>query len=255
MAQRVGLDDASLILTGHVPDAELVALYNLCAAMAFPSYDEGFGLPVLEALSCGAVTIGANAASVPEVLGRDDALFDPYDEYSIAAKLEQVLTDEALRASLREHGPVQARRFSWDDTACLSLDAMEKLAKGQRSAYSARESRFPDALDLCVDALARFPPPPDADESAALSRALAISFLPRKWDRQLLVDVSELITHNSRTGCQRVTRGVLLEFLKHPPEGFRVQPVYAVPERDGYFYARDFARLCWGNRPLPPANQ
>ncbi|MHA7882547.1 glycosyltransferase family 4 protein [Nitratireductor rhodophyticola] len=248
LAYNAGLPEDTLVLTGYVQDDDLVALYNLCTVMAFPSYDEGFGLPVLEAMACGAAAIGANTTSVPEVIGRDDALFDPFDEASIATKLEEVLTDDALRLSLSESGVVRARRFSWDETGRRSIRAMEELVKKRKS--RPRISKRINHSRDCIEALAQLSPLPDVTESVKLSADIARSIVPREHQRQLFIDVSELSQRDSRTGCQRVTRSVLLELLKRPPEGFSVKPVYANLEKTGYFYAREFTARVLGKPSL-----
>ena len=76
-ARKQGLREDELVLTGFVSDEDLVVLYNICSGFCFPSMHEGFGLPALEAMQCGAATIGSNTSSIPEVIGRADALFDP----------------------------------------------------------------------------------------------------------------------------------------------------------------------------------
>jgi glycosyltransferase involved in cell wall biosynthesis len=124
-AARAGLAAHELVLTGFVPDDDLVALYNLCGAFCFPSLHEGFGLPPLEAMQCGAPTIGANSSSIPEVIGRADALFDPRNADEIAARLHQALTDEGYRRSLVAHGLQQARTFSWRASASRAWAAFE----------------------------------------------------------------------------------------------------------------------------------
>lgn len=126
LAKDVGLSPDELILTGFVSDSDLLSLYNLCKVFVFPSWHEGFGLPALEAMSCGRAVIGSNTSSIPEVIGRADALFDPRSVESIAMKLEQVLTDEAFRLELERHGLKQAKRFSWDITAQRAIAAIEK---------------------------------------------------------------------------------------------------------------------------------
>lgn len=127
LAERCGLARDALVLTGYVPDDDLVGLYNLASAFVFPSMHEGFGLPALEAMACGTPVIGSDASSIPEVIGRADALFDPTDCAAMSAKIGQVLTDEGLRASLRSHGLVQARQFSWDASAERALEGFEQL--------------------------------------------------------------------------------------------------------------------------------
>lgn len=126
LAKQKGLKTADLIITGYVPDGDLVDLYNLCSVFVFPSWHEGFGLPALEAMSCGAPVISSNTSSLPEVMGREDALFDPYDDDDISAKLFRVLTDGAFRQTLARHGLEQANRFSWDATAKRALSAFER---------------------------------------------------------------------------------------------------------------------------------
>lgn len=128
IARYHGLADGDLVLVGHVTDAELVALYNLAAVFVFPSLREGFGLPVLEAMSCGVPTIGANRTSVPEVIARGDALFDPYSVDDMAEKLQRVLSDKRLREELRVHGLERAKHFSWELSAQRAVQAFERLS-------------------------------------------------------------------------------------------------------------------------------
>ena len=78
-AAEHGLSQEELLLAGYVSDDELLALYRSAALFVFPSLNEGFGLPVLEAISCGAPTIASNTSSLPEVVGNAEALFDPTD--------------------------------------------------------------------------------------------------------------------------------------------------------------------------------
>lgn len=126
LAKKSGLKSGDLVLTGFVSEEDLVALYNLCHAFVFPSWHEGFGLPALEAMHCGCAVIGANTSSVPEVIGLDEALFDARDRQAFTAKLEQVLTDKDFRDKLRSHGLTQASKFSWEQTAALAVQALER---------------------------------------------------------------------------------------------------------------------------------
>lgn len=176
-ARRRGLREDELILTGYVSDAELIGLYQSAALFIFPSLHEGFGLPALEAMACGAPVIGSNTTSLPEVIGLPEAMFDPAAPAAMAAKIAAVLGDPAMLARLREHGRVQAARFSWDATAQRALRAMEALAARSgpaapaptRAALLAELGRLPalgndpeSLLDLafCVAAL------PDLDRPA-----------------------------------------------------------------------------------------
>lgn len=132
LAAEVGLAKDELVLTGFVPEDDLVRLYNLCTVFIFPSIHEGFGLPALEAMSCGRAVIASDTSSLPEVVGRADALFDPRDIASIAGKLEQVLVDATFRNELERHGLRQARQFSWDLTARRALAAIERAGSVRR---------------------------------------------------------------------------------------------------------------------------
>jgi O-antigen biosynthesis alpha-1,2-mannosyltransferase len=119
-----------VIFTGFISDNELIALYSATAAYVFPSLHEGFGLPALEAMACGAPTIGSATTSIPEVIGRQDALFDPTDPAAISRAIRRVLEDLEYANELRVHGVQHSKRFSWDNTACTALIAMETtLAK------------------------------------------------------------------------------------------------------------------------------
>jgi len=127
LANSTGIDKSQLRFTGYLTDEELVWLNNLCMVFVYPSLHEGFGLPALEAMACGAPTIGSNSTSVPEVIGREDALFDPYDEDAISRKMAQVLSDKTFRCELARHGREQAKSFSWDKSARRAIDVFERL--------------------------------------------------------------------------------------------------------------------------------
>lgn len=126
LAEKHGLRANELVLTGFVPEGDLLTLYNLCDVFTFPSLHEGFGLPALEAMACGRAVIGSNCSSLPEVIGREDALFDPRDDQAISDKLKEVLTDTSFRQELERHGLEQAARFSWDKSAKLAIAALEE---------------------------------------------------------------------------------------------------------------------------------
>ncbi|WP_457767585.1 glycosyltransferase [Cyanobium sp. ULC082] len=128
LARSVGITDQQLVIAGHLSDADLALLYRACTVFVFPSWHEGFGLPVLEAMQCGAAVLTSNRSSLPEVMGRADALFDPFNPAAIAERIEKVLRNEPFRLDLKAHAAVQARRFSWQATAAAALAALEQLA-------------------------------------------------------------------------------------------------------------------------------
>jgi len=140
LAESEGMNPANLVFPGHISDLELVKLYNLCKLFVFPSLREGFGLPVLEAMSCGAPAIGSNVTSIPEVIGRSDALFDPTSRESITSKMHDVLTNDAFLDSLKRGALRQSANFSWDRSAAVALDAFESRVK----ARPPHKRRIPD---------------------------------------------------------------------------------------------------------------
>jgi len=134
LAAGLHLAEDDVVLTGFVPDDDLVSLYNCTALFVFPSLHEGFGLPALEAMACGAPVIGSNTSSIPEVIGRADALFDPTSVPAIAAAMEHVLVNPGHAADLRAHGLVQARLFSWDASAKRAVAAFEETHRRNQAA-------------------------------------------------------------------------------------------------------------------------
>ena len=111
---------------GWLDPLELRACYRACALLAFPSLYEGFGLPVAEALVCGAPVVASNRSSLPEVCGDAALLVDPDDEPALAAALTRVLTEPALREDLRQRASVAARRFSPELQSRATLRVYER---------------------------------------------------------------------------------------------------------------------------------
>lgn len=120
--------------TGWLPDAQLDGLYRAATCFVFPSLAEGFGLPVLDALVRGTPVASSNASSLPEVAGDAVLYFDPTDTEAMAAAIERLLNDEALRERLRTAGPLQAAKFSWSRTAEATLAAYERVLEARASA-------------------------------------------------------------------------------------------------------------------------
>ncbi len=103
-----------IIFTGLVSDMELVLLYNGSLAYVFPSLYEGFGLPPLEAMQCGVPVVAANSSSIPEICGKDNAVFfDPHDPKDMAQKIYEVISQKSLREKLVTNGFKRVKQFSW----------------------------------------------------------------------------------------------------------------------------------------------
>lgn len=112
---------------GFVPVQTLSVLYRLAGVFVFPSLYEGFGLPPLEAMASGTPVVTSNVSSLPEVVGDAAVLVDPYDPDSIADGMRTVLTDEALRACLRERGLARVREYSWERSVAQIRGVYEEV--------------------------------------------------------------------------------------------------------------------------------
>ena len=115
---------------GYLPDDDLAALHTEALALVLPSLSEGFGLPALEAMRCGAPVLGAAGGAVMEVAGGAGLGFDPLDAGSIAAAIERIARDGALRGRLRAQAIPETGRNTWEEGAELALRAIEAAARG-----------------------------------------------------------------------------------------------------------------------------
>lgn len=185
IARQYGLAHDELVLTGFVSEQDLLLLYQDCALFIFPSWHEGFGLPALEAMSCGAPVIAANTSSLPEVIGRADALFDPRNEVAITTKLHQVLTDGAFRSGLCLHGLEQAKKFSWDASAKTAIAAFEEQYARHKSTI---QVGVLTQFQTPKPKLAFFSPLPSARSGIAYYCAELLPELASFYDIELIVD-------------------------------------------------------------------
>jgi glycosyltransferase involved in cell wall biosynthesis len=126
-AARFGVPSENLVYVPFVREDDLRALYTVCGLFVCPSRHEGFGLPLAEAMACGAPAIASNTTSLPEVIGRDDATFDPEDPDAIAACIRNVLENPIFREELSTYGPIRAGRFTWQASAARAWDALETI--------------------------------------------------------------------------------------------------------------------------------
>lgn len=126
-----------VVLTGYLPDDDLCALYSSCRAFVYPSLYEGFGLPPLEAMACGAPVVASRIESIAEVCVDAALLVAPTDTHELARNITKLLQDENLRRLMAEKGMRRAAEFSWERTARLMREvydeALRREARRRRS--------------------------------------------------------------------------------------------------------------------------
>ncbi len=244
------LELGSQVMTpGFIADEDLPALFRLCELFVFPSTHEGFGLPVLEAMACGAPVVGSNASAVREIIDNPRALFDATSEQDMSAKMCEALSDPSFRAELIEAGTRRAGHYSWVRTAKDLVGLFNRLETGLVSKPMATT----DAIDEVARALSPLTPKLSGAGLVRVARSVAES-LPiagRKTRRKLLLDVSSVVIADHRSGIQRVTRAISAELLKSPPAEYSVDLIYTTPHRQNFRFANRYVRETFGiGRPL-----
>ena len=122
---RYGLKDRVLFL-GYVEGADLPHIYALAKVFCYVSFDEGFGMPPLEAMSCGVPVVVANTGSLPEICGNDGCYIDPNSPKDIALKIDHLLSDNNYYNEMKEKSMRNAKRFHWRKSAKIILDVLQK---------------------------------------------------------------------------------------------------------------------------------
>jgi glycosyltransferase involved in cell wall biosynthesis len=183
-ARAAGLARDDVVITGFVPEEDLVAFYNCCDLFVFPSLYEGLGLPVLEAMACGAPVVGGDNSSIKELIDRPDALFDAASPESIGQLIAKALADPGYACRLRDYGLVRARDFTWRKTALVAIEAIDDAVE------RARNSGVRCAVSgwLPRKRLAIFTPLPPCRSGIADYNARFLPHLARYFDIDLYVD-------------------------------------------------------------------
>ncbi|RUS44219.1 glycosyltransferase [Cohnella sp. AR92] len=148
----VGGDPNALVLTGYVPDSELIELYKGAKLFAFPSLYEGFGLPVLEAMACGTPVLTSNSSSLREISGDAACLVHPESTEDIAEKMVLLLSQPELLKKLSQRGLKQAARFTWSKASRLVLDTYEAIVRRKLAVVAPAAAPYPSPIGLLLQA-------------------------------------------------------------------------------------------------------
>jgi glycosyltransferase involved in cell wall biosynthesis len=123
--KQLGIEE-KVKLIGRVGENDLPMWYSSCAVFAYPSLYEGFGLPPLEAMACGAPVVVSNITSLPEVIGDAGIMIQPTDTQALANALRRVLNDDALQTEMRAKSLARASNFTWQRTALRTVESYER---------------------------------------------------------------------------------------------------------------------------------
>lgn len=183
-ALKQGLGVGDVLITGSVEEQDLIDFYGICDVFFFPSLYEGLGLPVLEAMACGAPVIGGDNSSIRELIVRKDALFNASSDAAIGERISQVLTDSAFADDLRDYGLKRASEFCWERTAELSLAAFDEAVTRKRNSCQQY------AVNGCLPSkrLAVLSPLPPSRSGIADYNAQFLPFLTKYFEIDLYVD-------------------------------------------------------------------
>lgn len=230
-ADKHNVKRTSVELTGYISDEDLLKLMQTCAAFIFPSISEGFGLPPLEAMACGAPVIVANAASLPEIIGDKELLFDPYSPKDMAKKLEKLLLDKKFANEKIKYLLKRTEIFSWDMASEKLYSHFKMLIKNQKS----KTEKY-DTASLCTD-LSRAFSKQDYVYKANVARSVSDNILESK--HTLYIDCSAVVIEDYVTGIQRVVNAIISnskEILAANAD-YDVVPVYSSRDKAVFYKA------------------
>jgi len=244
-----GLKEGQFRIINDPTDDELARLYSDCETYVQPSICEGFGLPVGEAISCGALAIGSDRSSLPEILKSPEAMFDPQKPEAIASKLQEVLSGSLNKSLIQSIQKQNLNNFSWQNVARRFFEVIEnKSADTSQSKprllnQTSLGKRFCSKLEACKQGVEA-----SAEQLAWISANLERCENVRKPTPRVFIDISELIQRDAGTGVQRVTRAVLHGLMNRKDEAFQCIPVYGNQEIEGYRYANEYSQKNFGRK-------
>jgi len=235
----------NVFFTGYVSDIELAALYSSCELFVFPSYQEGFGMPPLEAMASGAVVIAADIPVMREVIGDEvNSYFDPFNVSDIAQKIELALQDETFRALSKTNASKRAELYTWDKAAKKFLEIISSLDVNNFDVTTKLSSHdiLVESIEVITHSKFNF----SNNDLSKIALLLSKNILPSHRAPKIYIDISAMIHDDAKTGIQRVVRAISNELARLVDN---VEVVYSYPYQrtfrqakrkdSGYYYSSD----------------
>ena len=240
-----------VVYPGYISDDDLIALYNLCYLFVFPSTHEGFGLPILEAMSCGAALLCSNTSSPKEINTFIDATFDPYDVDDISQKITKAVQNAQFYQSMKAFSVSRVSDFSWENSAKHLLTIMEKAVHVKSQDISHPPYK---PIDEIINLIANSVHATElkSTEIAAIAKSIAETY-PDDLNRcsRLYLDVSAIMINDDGTGIQRVTRALCNVLVNQTFTHLQIFPVYKTPTEEYFHLATTFlAKAVEGKSPF-----
>ncbi|MFM2343731.1 MAG: hypothetical protein RLZZ210_339, partial [Pseudomonadota bacterium] len=240
-AQKCNLPNNNISFLGYISQEELVFLYNISSLFVFPSLHEGFGIPPLEAMSCGCPVISSNASSLPEVIGNnEDMLFNPLSIDDILTKMKNILNSKQKWEQISNYGISRSKNFSWTNSAILLKNSIDNYFKNNKKQQN--DSKY---QDIIINNLSRICIINNINndnyiKQIAINIDLSTFNIHRK--PKIFIDISHLAHLDFQTGIQRVVRSLIEHIIKvdYLISIYDIHLVCASPTQSGIFYADNF---------------
>lgn len=234
LISHFGLDE-KIVRPGFIDDKDLPVLYKSCSCFIFPSTHEGFGLPALEAMACGAPTIGSKSSSIGEIIGNDEALFDPHDYLDIAKYIKSVIFNKKFAEILIQKGLQQANKYSWENSAEKLLSLFDKFGPKIQKKQNPISNYVKETISL----IAEITPRVTQENIINISESIAETFEePRR--PKFYLDLSVVVINDDKSGIQRVARAISKELLNLENNSFDVEVVYTKANDFRFFSSEKF---------------
>lgn len=229
--KKYPIDKKNIEAIGYISDPQLVALLQSCRLFVFPSLYEGFGLPVAEAMACGALVITSNETAMPELVASDDVLFNPRNSDELKNKIEYFLNDKKDFNSVITLSLDKIKKFDWKESAKVVLSIFKSFNIENRSHSEIDKNiLFGKISELTLLS---------NQDKMILAQTISQNYLNRSNQVTLFVDVSALVLVDDATGIQRVVRALsseLISITSHK-ENVKLELIYSNPSEHNFYRA------------------